>query len=115
MDNKRIAAGSQPFRFAVPSIAPGAVSQIDVWGVAPSLRTWLPLDYCEVVNNTNCLLTVFVNSLADSVTIPSNMIKTINRPFRRLTIKNEDIALNADAVVLHMKRLPKEAMKTVPQ
>jgi hypothetical protein len=110
-----VSDGSDNFSYNVPSLAHGATAWFDVESLVRDSRLFLPLDSLEIVNNTMCLLTLYFNSPAESYTIAASMIKTINKPYRRLGIKNNDPSNAAAAIVLHMRRLPSQGITKIVQ
>ena len=110
---KIVESGSDSFTYAVPSIIAAGHVSIDLETLFPKSRQWLPLDFLEVQNNTYCALTVYLNGTTETYSIPAYMQKRVNKPFRRLTIKNLSATDAAAAIVLHMKRLPKSTGKVV--
>lgn len=103
-----INAGSDTFQYSVPSIAHGATAWFEVETLFPKARQFFPLDSLEIVNDTMCLLTIYLNSPKESYIQPASMIKTLNKPFRRVGIKNNDPANAAANITLHMRRLARE-------
>lgn len=110
-----IKAGSDTLIYAVPSIAHGDLKWFEVETLFPKARQFYPLDSIEIVNDTMCLLTIYVNSPKESYIQPASMIKTITKPYRRIGIKNNDPANAAANITLHMRRLPAEGIARMVQ
>lgn len=110
-----IAGGSDTFRYSCASLAHGTTAWYDVHSLFPKARQFLPLDYLEVVNNTMCALTIYLNSASESFSCPASNIKTIQKPYLRLGIKNEDNAQAAANITLHMRKLPAQGITKMVQ
>ena len=99
--------GSQNFAYTAPIIAAGTTLWIEIAASFPQARTFLPLDFAEVINNSAQQITVFLNSVNESRVIPSYMIKPFRQPLRQIGIRNDGAVDTVAAdILINFKRLP---------
>jgi len=101
-----IEQGSPTFEHTCGIIAGSAIEWVQVDTTFPRSRTWSPLNYVEVLNNSAQEITVYHNSTQDSQLIPAYMIKPFsNKPVRVLGIQNNGaVATVAGDVILRFSR-----------
>jgi len=99
--------GSQNYPYSSPIIVAGATLWIDIAASFPQARTYFPLDFAEVINNSAQNITVFLNSVSESRVIPSYMIKPFRQPLRQIGLRNDGAAATvAGDITINFKRLP---------
>jgi len=99
--------GSQNYPYSSPIIVAGATLWIDIAASFPQARTYFPLDFAEVINNSAQNITVFLNSVTESRVIPSYMIKPFRQPLRQIGLRNDGAADTvAGDITINFKRLP---------
>ncbi len=101
--------GTRTFEHTCGAIAVGASEWVNLLGGdIPAARFYLPLDSITVLNNSGETITLYLNSVADGITIPPYMVKPIARKsFRSFGILNAGAAgIAAGEVLIQMKKLP---------
>jgi hypothetical protein len=101
--------GTRTFEHTCGAIAIGASEWVNLLnGDIPAARFYLPLDSITVMNNSAEPITLYLNSVADAITIPPYMVKPIARKsFRSVGVLNAGVAgINAGEVIFQMKKLP---------
>lgn len=111
-----IAGGSPNFEYKnAAAIAAGARVDVNVKQYQPKAGIYMPLDSMMIYNNSAQEITVYLNSLAESVTVPSLMIKPINKVnYEFFMIKNNGaLPIAIGEILIQMKRLPPDIQQTV--
>lgn len=108
------ADGSQNFPYSAPIIVAGTVLWIDIAAEFPQARTYFPLDFAEVINNSAVNILVYLNSRSESRNVPSYMIKPFRQPLRQIGLENLG-AVNTVAgdILINFRRLPPNVQVTV--
>lgn len=100
--------GSPAYEYVAGVIATTAITWVSVEDQFPASRTYSPLDFIEVINNSLQPVRLYRNSMADSEVVPSYMVKPITKQAIRLfgLISVGTAATIAGDVIVHVKRLP---------
>jgi len=86
---------------------------IDIAAEFPQARTYFPLDFAEVINNSAVNVQIYLNSRSESRLVPSYMIKPFRQPLRQIGIENIGLVNTvAGDILINMRRLPPNVQLT---
>lgn len=106
--------GSQNYPYSAPIIAAGDTLWIDVAAEFPQARTYFPLDFAEVINNSAQAINVYLNSRSESRIVPSYMIKPFRQAIRQIGLENTGAADTvAGDILINFRRLPPDVQVVV--
>lgn len=105
--------GSQNYPYSAPVIVAGTVLWIDIATEFPQARTYFPLDFAEIINNSAQPITVYLNSRSESRLVPSYMIKPFRQPLRQIGLENIGVDDTvAGDILINLRRLPPDIQIT---
>jgi len=106
--NKQIVAeGSDNFTYTGLQMLTLTTRWINLLSQFPACRQYLPLDSCEIYNNSAQNVNIYVNDINDVVPIPAYMVKPISgRAIWRLGIYNAGAGtIAAGEIMIQFRRL----------
>lgn len=98
---------SRPFDYYVPAIAVGAVFRFSIDTHLPIARQYKPLNFIEIYNGSNTILTVrYESDGGELFRIEANSSRIIRNPFNLLIFTNAGAnALPANTAICTMQRI----------
>lgn len=98
---------SRPFDYYLPAIAVGAVFRFSVDVHLPVARQYKPLNFIEVYNGSNTILTVrYESDGGELFRIEANSARIIRNPYNLLIFTNAGAnALAANTAICTMQRI----------
>lgn len=98
---------SKPFEYLVPAVALAATFKMVVKSYVPAMERYLPLNYCEIYNNSTTDLRFRIESESgEGFVVAAGTSRTLHLHFNILLIINIGInALNAGECTLVLQKL----------
>lgn len=98
---------SPPFDYYIPAIAVGGIFRFSIDAHLPAARQYKPLNFIEVYNGSNTILTVrYESDGGELFRVEANSARIIRNPFNLLIFANAGgVNLPANTAICTMQRI----------